>query len=554
MIPYSQINDREKRANWESYLADCFSNRRFFIQEHLKIRTLDKQVAPLRLNEAQERLFQLVERQETAGQPVRIIGVKPRKVGLSTGIQSIFFHAASTHPLTKGLTVAHDLDSTEEMFQMAGLFYDELPDPLKPMKRYSNRKEFVFENPDERMRIKSPGLRSQLRIATAGDSELGRSKDIHLLHCSEMGYWRKHEESLLSVLNSVPDIPETMVFQEGTPNGWNTPFHKDYLAARDGKSAYLAYFMAWHEFGSYRMPLSISPNVFEDSLTDEERDIQKAYSLSLEQLNWRRWAIENKCGRDPEKFRQEYPGNDVECWLLSGRPRFDQKKLQKMLLVAEEPSFHGYLTATDQNILHVKPEANNKGYVRIWNLPKLGRRYAIGADVAEGLEKGDFSCGHVYDWETVDLCAEWHGHIDPDLFADELAKLGHLYNQAMIGVEDNNHGGTTNRALRRMDYPHLFYRQELDDRGSRKTQKLGWRTDTATRPIMIDDLAALIREGFSCPSKQTIEEMMSFVVKPDGKAEAEESCFDDRVIASAIALQIRKTTGLARYFPALNKN
>jgi hypothetical protein len=144
LIPYGQINDREKRAKWETYLEECFDERRFFIEEHLKIRTIDKRVALLKLNESQDRLFELVERQERAGKPVRVIGVKPRKIGLSTGIQSIFFHIAVTHPLTKGLTVAHDLDSSEEMFQMAGLFYDELPEPLKPMKRYSNRKELVF--------------------------------------------------------------------------------------------------------------------------------------------------------------------------------------------------------------------------------------------------------------------------------------------------------------------------------------------------------------------------------------------------------------------------
>ena len=98
----------------------------------------------------------------------------------------------------------------------------------------------------------------------------------------------------------------------------------------------------------------------------------------------------------------------------------------------------------------------------------------------------------------------------------------------------------------------MYYRQELDDRVRRKIQKLGWRTDVASRPVMIDDLAGLIREGFSCPSKQTIEEMMSFVVKPDGKAEAEESCHDDRVIASAIAVEIHKTWGISRYYPKGN--
>lgn len=79
------------------------------------------------------------------------------------------------------------------------------------------------------------------------------------------------------------------------------------------------------------------------------------------------------------------------------------------------------------------------------------------------------------------------------------------------------------------------------------------QTNTASRPIMIDDLAGLVREGYSCPSKEVVEEMLSFVVKPDGKAEAEEDCFDDRVIASAIAVQVHKTSGIGRFFPFLNK-
>lgn len=71
MIPYAQIRDREKRAKWENYLKECFNNRRFFIEEHLKIRTMDKRLSLLKLNEAQDRLFELVGSQERAGRRVR---------------------------------------------------------------------------------------------------------------------------------------------------------------------------------------------------------------------------------------------------------------------------------------------------------------------------------------------------------------------------------------------------------------------------------------------------------------------------------------------------
>jgi hypothetical protein len=539
--------------DFDELIETCQADRRYFISEFLWIKTKDRQVIPLQLNEAQLRLIAEVEKQERAGKPVRGIFVKPRQVGFTTAIQSMFFHACSLFENTNALTVAHDLDASTEIFAMDRLFLDKLPSFLRPLTRFSNRKEIVFENSDPESRTIEPGLRSQLRVATANDEEFGRSKTIHLLHRSERAFWQNQAETLLSVSQAVPDLPGTFIFDESTPNGFGDQFHRDYKAAKEGITDFFALFMPWFEHNEYRRPIPGNIQAFEDSLDGEERELRKAYNLNLDQLNWRRWAIPNKCGGDPDKFRQEYPSNDVECFLLSGRARFDRKKLQQMLLAACDPPFRGYLKSTPDNILRVRLEENPSGYVSIWTPPKVGHTYCVAADVAEGLEKGDFSSAHVLDREDLSVCAEWHGHIDPDLFADELAVLGNLYNRALIGVEDNNHGGTTNRALRRLGYSNLHYRQELDDRGSRKVQKLGWRTDVASRPIMIDDLAALIREGFNCPSKETIEEMMSFIIKDDGKAEAAESCFDDRVISVSIAVQLHKVTGLESIYTNLRR-
>lgn len=421
------------------------------------------------------------------------------------------------------------------------------------MKRFSNRKELVFENPDEQARSKRPGLRSKLRTATAGDEELGRSKEIHLLHCSEVGFWDKAENSMLSVCNAVAPLPGTMIFKESTPNGVGNYFHREYQAAKRGESDYFPYFMAWFEFYSYQKPLEMSAEAFADSLDDEERQIQKACKLSLEQLNWRRWCIRENCGRSVDKFNQEYPSDDVSCFLLSGRGVFDGKMLQRMLLATYDPPFRGYLKSTPDNVLRTKLEENSNGFVRMWRPPQLGRRYVIGGDVAEGLINGDFSCGHVYDWETMEMCAEWWGHIDFDLFADELAMLGNVYNQALIGCEDNNHGGTVNRALRRMGYPHLFYRREIDDRTNQKTEKLGWLTTSVTKPVMVDSFAQACRDGAVIPSKETIEEMCTFVVDDAGKMGAQQGTFDDRVIASCIASEIRKHSGMERIYSNLKR-
>ena len=76
------------------------------------------------------------------------------------------------------------------------------------------------------------------------------------------------------------------------------------MAAKAGETAYRPYFMAWWEFMEYQMPLTVMPGDFEDSLDSDEADLQKAYNVTFEQLNWRRWAIKNKCGNDTDKFSQ----------------------------------------------------------------------------------------------------------------------------------------------------------------------------------------------------------------------------------------------------------
>src|SRR5690606_9518856 len=112
------------------------------------------------------------------------------------------------------------------------------------------------------------------------------------------------------------------------------------------------------------------------------------------------------------------------------------RKYQNM---TKSPVARGYLHEVDGKIELVE---DDKGYISIWQMPVENMNYALGADVAEGLISGDYSCAFVGN-DEFDLVARWHGHIDPDLFGKELVKLGRFYNDAYIGVENNNHGLTT---------------------------------------------------------------------------------------------------------------
>ena len=99
---------------------------------------------------------------------------------------------------------------------------------------------------------------------------------------------------------------------------------------------------------------------------------------------------------------------------------------------------------------------NPDGYLEVWAYPKRNGTYSVGGDVAEGLEKGDYSVGEVLNRDTGQQVAEWHGHIDPDLFGEELVKLAIYFNRAWLAVEINNHGISTNKAIVRTGYNRIY--------------------------------------------------------------------------------------------------
>ncbi len=239
-----------------------------------------------------------------------------------------------------------------------------------------------------------------------------------------------------------------------------------------------------------------------------------------------------------------------------GIPRFNLDQLDNMRKNAELPSFRGFIKETVDNILHIKLEANPNGYVRMWKPPRVGGSYAIGADVAEGLEGAAYSAAYVLDRQDCSICAAWHGHIEPEKYGDELYLLGRLYNDAALAVEVNNHGLTTLMRLRARGYPKIFYSENLETRG-RKTQRIGFQTTSHTKPMLIDGIGTYLDVGEGNPDPvimddELIDELQTYGVMEDGTTGPQDGCFADRCIGFALALYVARLAGLSRYFPSLN--
>jgi hypothetical protein len=103
----------------------------------------------------------------------------------------------------------------------------------------------------------------------------------------------------------------------------------------------------------------------------------------------------------------------------------------------------------------------------IYEHPLYGRDYLIVADVSAGLGR-DYHCAHVIDftgkpYKQVAVIRD--NLMKPQAYAEELAKLGEVYNEAFILVENNGVGGIVLHTLEQeCEYQNLIFTTTADKR------------------------------------------------------------------------------------------
>jgi hypothetical protein len=122
------------------------------------------------------------------------------------------------------------------------------------------------------------------------------------------------------------------------------------------------------------------------------------------------------------------------------------------------------------------------------------------------------------------------------------APLGYFYNEARIIVENNGHGILTcTRLGKDYAYPNFYTEVQVDKITDKETIKLGFSTTARTKPLIIDQLRASLREDeLEINDKTTLREMLTYIVTDSGSMEAEPGCFDDCVMSLALANHIHE--------------
>ena len=528
-----------------------------YIEKCLKIINKEGQLVPFKLNAGQIIVDNIIKDLEAKHKPVRLIILKARQMGISTYTEGYIFKKTVTQTYKSSSIIAHLDEASQNLYNMYKNFYENMPEVVKPMKKYLNSDLLFFANPseDEEVKKRNPGLNSKVTIKTAKNSKTGRSQTIHYLHASEVAFWEDAKTLMTGLMQTIPNKPNTAVILESTANGIGGYFYDVWEKAMKGENAFVPVFLPWFIDPEYKIPfednkeredfISEVEYVFkndkgEEIYTEEKELINMVkkdwdIDLSYEQLKWRRWCIANNCNADIEQFQQEYPSTPEEAFIASGRPRFNVSKLKKYLKHTEDGITGNLRYGRDGKVYF---DENKNGYVTLWNMPK-DNFYCIGADVAEGLVDGDYSVGIVGNADDMKVDAMFHGHIDPDIFGEELVKLAKFYNDAYIGVESNNHGLTTLKSIQKLDYYNIYFAKMYDQITDKLTQKIGWQTNAKTKPLMIDKLAEFIREEYiGIKSKTIVKELLTYVIDDKGQTNAQEGCHDDTVMALAIWLQV----------------
>lgn len=500
----------------------------FYARVNLKVKSKTRAIVPFVLHDEQLIMWESVRDQMRRGEPVRQAYLKPRQIGSSTFCQGISWWQITTVPNTNALTLAHEIKTTRRIIEMADVFYDYMP--VKPMRRFRTKSEFVLENPDELTRATNPGLRSRIEMHTAGKVGGGRGPMNHILHCSEISSWPFPEEIWTAFSQSVPYSPGTFIFLESTALGGGDWWHEFYQDCKRPTSAFRALFIPWFIVKEYciRDPILVDRYMTKKNLDFEEKRLVRKFKVSQGQLAWRRYKIQEDFKGNDDGFRKEYPAEEEDAWSMVGNPIFDVVRLKRAYDHARPPAMQGYLDGG------IRFKKDDTGPIAVYHKPTSGRRYMVGADVALGVPKGDYSCAVVLDVDD-EVCAVWWGHVDPITFAHELEKIGRYYNNATVAVEIESIGYATMAELK-LTYWNQFRWRHLDRVTEERTNQIGWVTNAKTKHLIEGHMANLIKEGeIAFNDKDLIQEFLQYVENPDGRHGAMPPNHDDRVMACMIA-------------------
>ena len=467
-------------------IKDTLGNPAWRVNRIYSIVDKNSERVPYRMNSIQK----MIHKEKSK----RKIILKARQFGVSTHCLIDMFDNTIWNRNITSCVIAHEKSAVKKLFRIIRRAYDFLHPDFRPAldRGGGSQYEMYF-----------PGINSRIYC----DLE-SRGDTINRLHVSEAAFI-KDPERIKATLQAVP-IDTGKVTIETTPNGMGTHFYDLWV---DKTPDYKKLFYPWFLFAEYQIPC------LKLDRTPEEKSFAKhawqhfGITITDEQIMFRRAKQSELKG----SFVQEYPEDDQSCFLSSGGAAMDLVTVKELY----------------DNVI---PPLEDRGHLKIYEKYDRSEVYACGVDTAEGV-RSDNSVAVMFKARTMEQVATLvTNNMKPAEFAEAVDEFCRMYWMGgrwypLLGVERNNHGHAVLQKLNDPDvaYPNLFYA---------KDERCGWLTDKVTRPIMIDAfINGVENKTITLKDKDTLGECLTLVVD-NGKIEAADGKHDDRVIASAIGIQM----------------
>lgn len=518
----------------------------------------------------------------TPWERIQKIILKFRKVGTSTLIAAFDYWFMRFNKNFNLFAIADLGSHTDNIVEMVQLFHARdicgsacveptfQPPARIPMPK--NKKGFRLSNG------------SMLEQDSGENTNPGTSGTPQGVHMSEFAKWRDPGQAEGSLLNSVPRKGFVFLVKESTAFGLNK-YATDCEAALRGQSNWDLIFLSWKDQPDCEDEI-IPGEVVE--MTEQERELSLQYKLRPGHIKFRRRQIQ-LLGSELT-FKQDYPLNPQEPFLLSGRSFFpleairsrieeinfyiDWKESGRDFLLTKYPDrmekFKYYpggereafalledrsarpmkymLSCNDGMVTHVPdPTADPaSGALTVYRLPQAFARYIVVVDVAEGIQSAEYTSDNsvieVLDTYHREQVAEWCGVFDEEVTAHYAVMIAKMYGNADIIPEMNNRcGGILWEKLLATGYRRLFSRQTVLPSGQIKSEP-GWRTTVGNKAEVMGQLKLDLKNGnIVIHSIPALEEML-FFIDNRGKLGASSGHTDDRVMALGVGDKVIEET------------
>ena len=518
------------RHDFEYWCAACVC---------IKHKTLGHDV-PFVLNAPQRRVAAMLEADRRAGRPMRMIMLKARQWGGSTLVQMYMAWIQScVRRNWHSLICAHVKDTAAGIrgmyTKMLAAYPSELwdgdePPRFRPFERSINVREIA-------------GRGCRVTIGSAENQEAVRGADYSMAHLSETAFWpatprNSPADFIRAVCGAIALIPDSLIVMESTANGVGSYFHSEWLRCKAGDGDKHAVFVAWHEIEIYRLQppdpegLAASMNAYERMLWDA--------GLCLDQIYWyRRKRAEYA---DAAQMMAEFPTTDTEAFLNTGRGVFAPEAVERLRADCTVEPRRG---ETDGH----RFRDDSLGGLRMWRDAEEGVRYVAAVDIGGRSSASDWSVIAVMrrarlPGERHEVVAQWRGHTDHDLLVRHAENIARHYNRALLIIESNTleteAGGDPNLfVLSRLAerYGNLYRREGFDTATGRRTERIGFHTNRATKALVVAELIAAVRDGsYTERDPEACNELLTYEQLPNGAYAAKCGCHDDIVMTRALAL------------------